>query len=52
MPQLIKAATYQGDWDKFLRCPYQAKVMNKLEAMSISTVSKSGCDVKPIFAPG
>jgi hypothetical protein len=34
MPQLTKAATYQGAVARFFRWPYQAIVMNKLDAAS------------------
>jgi hypothetical protein len=41
LPRLISVAIYHGDWVKFLKCPYQEKVMNTLEAISSSMVSSS-----------
>jgi tRNA pseudouridine32 synthase/23S rRNA pseudouridine746 synthase len=38
MPQLTNAATYQGAVARVRRWPYQAKVMNTLDAISSSTV--------------
>jgi hypothetical protein len=40
MPQLTKAAVYQGELAKLLRWPYHAKVMNTLAATSNRTVCK------------
>lgn len=40
IPQLTSAATYQGEDARFLRCPYQANVMNTLLAISSNTVCK------------
>lgn len=38
IPQLAKAAIYQGEVDRFFRCPYQAKVMKTFEANNNSKV--------------
>src|SRR5690606_18817623 len=38
MPQLTKAAMYHGAVAMLRRCPYQAMVMNTLDATSSSTV--------------
>src|SRR6266481_7413934 len=46
MPQLISAALYQGDWLKFLRWPYHAKVINTLEPTSNTVVSSNGCKIQ------
>ena len=40
IPQLINAATYQALVLRFLRCPYQAKVINTLDKISKTVVSK------------
>ena len=45
MPQLTRAAKYQGAVARFLRWPYQAIVMNTLEAASSKMVcSENGRD--------
>src|SRR5512147_332709 len=46
MPQLASAATYHGDEAKFFRCPYHAKVMNRLDTASISAVTSSGLEIR------
>ena len=38
MPQLARAAQYQGAVARFFKCPYQAKVMKTLLPISSSTV--------------
>src|ERR1700739_3954327 len=42
IPQLATAATYQGRPARFLRCAYQAKVMNTFEATSNSVAERTG----------
>src|SRR5574340_261483 len=46
MPQLTSAAIYHGDAARFFRCPYHAKVMNRLDTASISAVTSSGCEIR------
>src|SRR3954471_23598493 len=53
MPQLTKAATYQGAVARFFRWPYQARVMNTLEAISSSTVcSEKGMELMAALSEG
>src|SRR5674476_1006625 len=49
MPQLTSAATYQGELARFFRCPYHAKVMNRLDTASINAVTSSGCEIRFIL---
>src|SRR3954467_490768 len=53
MPQLAAAAAHHGQAARFLRCAYQAKVMNTLEATSSAAETKTGERVnRPSPRPG
>jgi hypothetical protein len=51
MPQLTSAATNHGFEWRFLRCPYHANVMNRFDAVSITTVKGTGSAILSMSLP-